>query len=407
MAASWRAILVIADSSPRYRLTQRDLRIDFFRGLSLYMVLVDHIPWDPISKVTYRAFGFSDAAEIFFFLSGVSCGITYSRVLTRNGWLGLMTTIMKRATKIYFYYLLCSFAVIVFAIAAADPMASEVWPSLHSIQKDPVTAVQTTIELASPTPHSYILAIYVLLTLIVIPLFLAGAKYSAELTLGFSGLIWIICQLDPHLMLDYFNPILTPYWTEYFNPLAWQFLLSIGMFIGIKYDSPPPLLVTIQRSGWVLVAGWAIVITSFLAKHPSYSSLYLHVDLGCLQISNHTLAKSNLTVVRLLHFLSVALLVATYLKASNPIFLWISAVPFTAAGKRSLELYSLSVALSTLIGILVGSQSVSFVGQIGLDCIAIVLMALTAIALTRPTNGNPRQYTKSWISAQGIEQERG
>jgi len=45
----------------------RDLRIDFFRGLALYMVVVDHIGGDPLGKFTYQAVGFSDAAEIFIF----------------------------------------------------------------------------------------------------------------------------------------------------------------------------------------------------------------------------------------------------------------------------------------------------------------------------------------------------
>ena len=68
----------------------RDLRIDLFRGLALYMVAVDHIGGDPLSKFTYRVFGFSDAAEIFVYLSGVACGLAYSSVLERKGWRTLM-----------------------------------------------------------------------------------------------------------------------------------------------------------------------------------------------------------------------------------------------------------------------------------------------------------------------------
>ena len=40
----------------------RDLRIDFFRGLALYMILVDHVVGDPLSRFTIQNFGFSDAA---------------------------------------------------------------------------------------------------------------------------------------------------------------------------------------------------------------------------------------------------------------------------------------------------------------------------------------------------------
>jgi hypothetical protein len=68
----------------------RDVRIDFFRGLALYMILVDHVVGDPIGKLTFRSVGFSDAAELFVFLSGISCAIVYSGVLARRGWGGLL-----------------------------------------------------------------------------------------------------------------------------------------------------------------------------------------------------------------------------------------------------------------------------------------------------------------------------
>ena len=59
------------DAQPPIRGT-RDVRIDFFRGLALYMILVDHVVGDPIGKFTFRSVGFSDAAELFVFLSGIS-----------------------------------------------------------------------------------------------------------------------------------------------------------------------------------------------------------------------------------------------------------------------------------------------------------------------------------------------
>ena len=64
--------------------SERDLRIDFFRGLALIIVLVDHVErmngieyvrgWTPTSL------GFSDAAEGFIFLSGYVFGMVYGPV---------------------------------------------------------------------------------------------------------------------------------------------------------------------------------------------------------------------------------------------------------------------------------------------------------------------------------------
>src|SRR3979409_1232783 len=82
----------------------RDVRIDFFRGLALYIILVDHIEFNPLSKLTYQRFGFSDAAEIFVFVSGLSCGIVCHSILKGRGLPGLFAGVIKRASLIYVYY---------------------------------------------------------------------------------------------------------------------------------------------------------------------------------------------------------------------------------------------------------------------------------------------------------------
>ena len=53
---------------------ERDLRLDFFRGLGLWMIFLDHIPDDVVSWLTLRNYGFSDAAEFFVFISGYLAG---------------------------------------------------------------------------------------------------------------------------------------------------------------------------------------------------------------------------------------------------------------------------------------------------------------------------------------------
>ena len=50
--------------------TERDLRLDLFRGLALWLIFLDHIPSNAVSWVTIRNYGFSDATEIFVFISG-------------------------------------------------------------------------------------------------------------------------------------------------------------------------------------------------------------------------------------------------------------------------------------------------------------------------------------------------
>src|SRR6478609_5564508 len=50
--------------------TGRDLRLDLFRGLALWLIFLDHIPSNLVAWITIRNYGFSDATEIFVFISG-------------------------------------------------------------------------------------------------------------------------------------------------------------------------------------------------------------------------------------------------------------------------------------------------------------------------------------------------
>jgi hypothetical protein len=63
---------------------RRDPRIDFFRGLALVMIFINHIPDTVPGLYTSRNFGFSDAAEGFVLLSGISAGLAYSPIRSAN-----------------------------------------------------------------------------------------------------------------------------------------------------------------------------------------------------------------------------------------------------------------------------------------------------------------------------------
>jgi hypothetical protein len=51
--------------------------IDFWRRAVLIVILIDHIPGNPLEHFTPRNFGLSDSAEAFVFLSGLSAGLIY------------------------------------------------------------------------------------------------------------------------------------------------------------------------------------------------------------------------------------------------------------------------------------------------------------------------------------------
>ena len=69
------------ESAPFSLAVERDLRLDLFRGLGLWMIFLDHIPDDVVAWLTLRNYGFSDAAEFFVFISGYLAGFIYGPII--------------------------------------------------------------------------------------------------------------------------------------------------------------------------------------------------------------------------------------------------------------------------------------------------------------------------------------
>ncbi len=363
------------NAQPTSSVGTRDVRIDFFRGLALYMILVDHVVGDPIGKFTYQRIGFSDAAELFVFLSGVSCAIVYSGVRARRGWSGLLRSIARRATHIYVYYLLTSIAVIVLINETAlFTKVSLLDDPFLALVADPIAAVRAAVLLTSPPALPGILVLYLMLTLIVIPLLLLCSRKSAGLALAASAVIWAIAQ---------FNPDWSPRLADHscFNWLAWQFLFSLGMFIGLQRDQAWPISDATYR--WLVRAAWLVAIGSLAYRALLLVAFGMHIDLDWLRLSPATFVhvKENLSAVRLVHFLSVALLVATYIKSSNPLFESVGARAIIQTGRYSLEVFCLSAICSVVLNIIVVIDRPDVIARVLLDLSAIAMILLTVILL--------------------------
>src|SRR6201985_2416108 len=65
--------------------SDRDLRLDLFRGVALWLIFLDHIPSNVVSWITLRNYGFSDATEIFVFISGYTAAFVYGREMRDRG----------------------------------------------------------------------------------------------------------------------------------------------------------------------------------------------------------------------------------------------------------------------------------------------------------------------------------
>ena len=74
---------------------ERELRLDLFRGLALWLIFIDHLPPSLLTWFTIRNYGFSDATEIFIFISGYTAAFVYSRSMLERGFGIAISTIVR------------------------------------------------------------------------------------------------------------------------------------------------------------------------------------------------------------------------------------------------------------------------------------------------------------------------
>ena len=90
-----------AANAPR----KRDVRLDFFRGLCLFIIFVAHVFANPWAAYIPARFGLSDATEIFVFCSGMASAIAFGAVFQRLGFFIGCARIAYRVWQVYWAHI--------------------------------------------------------------------------------------------------------------------------------------------------------------------------------------------------------------------------------------------------------------------------------------------------------------
>ena len=273
--------------------------IDFWRGAILVLILVDHIPGNLLDTITPRNFGFSDSAEAFVFLSGLSVGVVYYRRTVTAGLVDVVRRCFGRAFRIYGVHLALTFCAIgifgaIYALSGLSDLIEA--QGRGFVFTNPLRGLLGVVMLSQQLGYFNILPMYVVMMLWS-PAILALARVSAPLALTASVGVYAAARL---FGLD------LPNWPEsgswFFNPFAWQLIFSFGVVAAILWRENPaprstPLL---WISGLVVVLAAVIVTDGAGLAAGLRDAVFAHLDVQ----------KQNLGLARLLHFLALAYLVA-------------------------------------------------------------------------------------------------
>lgn len=317
----------------------RELRLDLFRGLALWLIFVDHVSPDLLSWFTIRSYGFSDAAEIFIFISGYTAAMVYGRAMLRSGFVIASARILKRVWQIYAAHMLL-FTVVVavvsyIAVVLGKPFYAKEM-EIEAFLAHPGLAMIQGLLLRYRPLNMDVLPLYTVL-MFFLPAILVLIRWRANVTLGLSvALYFCSWKFDLYLMA-YPNG----YWG--FNPFAWQMLFVFGAWCSLGGA---------KRISWILSSS-AILWISFAYLFAAFcvTLTWYFPQLGTLMPNwlerlIYPINKADLDVLRFAHFLALAAIAVRFVPAGWPGLKspWLR--PMILCGQFSLQIFCLGVFLA-------------------------------------------------------------
>lgn len=329
---------------------QRDLRLDFFRGLGMFIILIAHITANPWALWIPARFGFSDATEMFVFCSGMASALAFGAVFARAGWLLGTLRILHRVWQVYWVHLGVFFVTLalVFALNMTGVFprdevgALNLKPFLNNTGPNLIGLMTLTY-----VPNYFDILPMYLVILALIPVMMGLARVDVRLALLASVLLWIAATAGMNLPAElwFTKPSERPW---FFNPFAWQLVFFTGFALMSGWLPAPPvhrLLV------WVAVG--IILISIPFAWGKIFSQIDLLRDIR--KAMQPLFSKTDFGILRYVHFLALAYLAwvaagpeGIRLRQEGWIGMAISVI--CRVGQQSLAVFAASMVLARLLG---------------------------------------------------------
>lgn len=365
------------------RRKERDLRIDFFRGLALIFIFIDHIPDNIWASATLRNFGFADASEVFVLLAGYSAGLAYWSMAERGDFRGALVRASRRASEIYVWHVIVFIASAILLYGAARIFQNPSYVTniaIGGLATDPWRTLGSTMVLFYQPNQMNILPMYVVL-MFWLPAVLILLRRSVILTLAISFAIWLAVNVAA------FN--LPAHQREagwFFNPFAWQLLFTAGAAASVvvrrmqtEAQTQTPAM---PRTAFLVLAS-IYVLFAFIVAAPWVQFSWVPDGRILPREIVEPMDKHYLSAWRLLHVLALAYLVAAIVPARASWLRQRWAQVVQTCGRHSLEIFSLGTLLSFLGWIALTQLGTSKAAMHAVNVLGIAIMAAAAWEMSR------------------------
>ena len=347
----------------------RDPRLDFYRGIAMFIILIAHVPGNAWTSWIPARFGFSDATEIFVFCSGMASAIAFGGSYARGGWLMGTARVLFRCWQVFWAHIGLFFFVAM-CMAALDLSGAFDKSYIGSLNlkhffNNPAPQIVGLFTLTYVPNYFDILPMY-LVVLGLMPFVMALEKIHLGAIATFCVGIWLVANpyllgLGPDGLSLPAEPWSAREW--FFNPFGWQLLFFTGFAFMKGWLPKPPV-------HWALTA----VAVAFLVLGAPFGSwkVFLWVeaanaDLGAMIRKTYPMTaewreKTDFGLLRYTHFLALAYLawivagengqnlIARGHGVTAKIWAGLLAI-ITKVGQQSLAVFVFSMALARLIGV--------------------------------------------------------
>jgi hypothetical protein len=364
----------------------RDPRLDFFRGLGLFIIFVAHVPANPWNNWILGRFGFSDATEIFVFCSGLAAALALGRLYDTAGFALATARVVQRTWEVYRAHvavLVAGLALVLIAdrLLGGDGHVIDASPFRRLIGADVGTALLGYLTLTYQPDYFDILPMYVVM-LLMLPLVMALSRVSPIApVLCVVGLYAL--GTTGHLALPA-DPWSGRRW--FFHPLAWQLVFFTGFAFGRGWLKAPPRDPRLVRVAAAVVL-LALPVAWYQVRDLSPTLTAVYRGLGTI------IDKTDLGLVRFVHFLSLAYLAYIVAGPRGARISGFGADVVCLVGRHGLEVFMAGILLSIGGGIVLDELDrdagtvlvVNLAGFAGLVAVACTARWLRSKPWTAPT----------------------